>query len=221
MLSIVSSKDQAAVEHLFARRAVRLGRAEAVVRPILNGVRKRGDQALLAYARRFDGLQGESVRVPEARLEAARGALAPQFERALDVASRQIRRFAERQMPKSWCRSFGRGVTLGQTVRPLDSVAAYIPGGRYPLPSTLMMTVIPAQTAGVKTISVASPGPSAETLGTAGRLGRRQLLPHGRCAGSRGLCIRDGNRSARRSYRGPGKYLRGGRQEIAGRCSRH
>ena len=171
MLSIVSSKDQAAVEHLFARRAVRLGRAEAVVRPILNGVRKRGDRALFAYARRFDGLRGNSVRVPAARLDEARDALPEPFERALDVASGQIRRFAERQMPKSWSKSFGRGVTLGQTVRPLDSVAAYIPGGRYPLPSTLMMTVIPAQTAGVKTISVASPRPSAETLGTAGRLG--------------------------------------------------
>ena len=171
MLSIVSSKDQAAVEHLFARRAVRLGRAEAVVRPILNGVRKRGDRALFAYARRFDGLRENSVRVPAARLDEARDALPEPFERALDVASGQIRRFAERQMPKSWSKSFGRGVTLGQTVRPLDSVAAYIPGGRYPLPSTLMMTVIPAQTAGVKTISVASPRPSAETLGTAGRLG--------------------------------------------------
>ena len=171
MLSIFSSKDQADVERLFARRAVRIGRAEAIVRPILEAVRKRGDRALVSYARRFDGLRGKSVRVPAERLDAAREALSPQFEQALNVASRQIRRFAERQMPKSWSKSFGRGVTLGQTVRPLNSVAAYIPGGRYPLPSTLMMTVIPAQTAGVKKISVASPGPSAETLGTAGRLG--------------------------------------------------
>ena len=171
MLSVFSSKDHADVERLFARRAVRLGRAVAVVGPILEGVRKRGDRALVGYARRFDGLKADSVRVAEERLEEAREALSAPFERALGVASRQIRRFAEQQMPKSWSKSFGRGVTLGQTVRPLDSIAAYIPGGRYPLPSTLMMTVIPAQTAGVKTISVASPRPSAETLGTAGRLG--------------------------------------------------
>ncbi len=171
MLSIFSSKDQADVKRLFARRAVRLSRAEAVVEPILEGVRRRGDRALVGYARRFDGLEAGSVRVPAERLEAAREALSAPFERALDVASRQIRRFAERQMPKSWSKSFGRGVTLGQIVRPLDSIAAYVPGGRYPLPSTLMMTVIPAQTAGVKTISVASPGPTVETLGTAGRLG--------------------------------------------------
>ena len=171
MLSIICSKDKTAVEKLLQRREKRLVDAETVVRPILEDVRRRGDRALVAYARRWDGLERESVRAPADLLEKAREALPAPLASALEAASGRIRRFAESQMPKSWSRSFGPGVVLGQQVRPLDSVAAYIPGGRYPLPSTLMMTVIPARTAGVRTISAASPRPSAETLGTAARLG--------------------------------------------------
>ncbi len=73
-------------------------------------------------------------------------------------------------MPKEWSQEVGAGIRLGQIVRPLESVGAYTPGGRYPLPSTLMMTVIPAQEAGVKTVSAASPAMSPATLGVAGIL---------------------------------------------------
>ena len=171
MLKILSSKNKAALDRLLARRAHRLNKAEAVVRPILEAVRKRGDRALLQYARKFDGLQGNTVRVPNADVARAAQELKKDFRSAIDLAGKQIRRFAELQMPRPWVRSAGPGVTLGQIVRPLGSVAAYIPGGRYPLPSTLMMTVIPAQVAEVKQISVACPLPSPEILGTAGRLG--------------------------------------------------
>jgi histidinol dehydrogenase len=171
MLKIFSRKDTTAVDQLFARRVRRLGRAQAIVSPILEDVRKKGDRALVSYARQFDGLKGRSVRIPPSRLLEAQESLPKPFLSALNVASRQIRLFSERQMPKSWNRRFGDGVVLGQEVRPLNSVAAYIPGGRYPLPSTLMMTVIPAQTAGVRIISAASPTPSSETLGTAGYMG--------------------------------------------------
>jgi histidinol dehydrogenase len=171
MLKIISSKDKAALDRLLARRARRLNQAEAVVRPILEAVRKRGDRALLQYARKFDGLQANTVRVPKGDLARAAQDLKKDFRAAVDMASKQIRRFAELQMPRPWVRNAGNGVTLGQIVRPLASVAAYIPGGRYPLPSTLMMTIIPAQVAEVKQISVACPQPSTEILGTAGRLG--------------------------------------------------
>jgi histidinol dehydrogenase len=170
MLKILSSKNKAGLDRLIARRAQRLTKAEAVVRPILEAVRKRGDRALLQYAKKFDGLQAKSVRVPKADLARAAQGLNKDFRAAIDTASKQIRRFAELQMPRPWVRNAGSGVTLGQIVRPLGSVAAYIPGGRYPLPSTLMMTVIPAQVAEVTQISVASPQPSPQILGTAGRL---------------------------------------------------
>ena len=171
MLRIIPSSDKAALNRLFTRRRQRLGRAEAVVGPILEAVRKRGDRALVRYARQMDGLTSPGVRVQPEVLRRAAADLPRDFRRALVTASRQVRRYAELQMPRSWTRRALPGVKLGQLVRPLESVAAYVPGGRYPLPSTLMMTVVPAQVAGVKVISVASPQPPNETLGAAGLLG--------------------------------------------------
>ena len=155
------------IGRLFARRTARLSDAEAVVRPILEAVRKRGDKALLAYARKFDGLERKSVGVPERELASACGKLSAEFRAAIETASANIRAFAEMQMPAEQFGEFAPGLRLGQMVRPLDTVAAYIPAGRYPLPSTLMMTVIPAQVAGVRRVCVACPRPVTEILGTA------------------------------------------------------
>jgi histidinol dehydrogenase len=167
VIRILASKD---VGRLLARKAALFTEAEAVVRPILEAVRVRGDRALMEYARKFDGLERKSVRVPAAELEACRVNLAPEFRRAAETAAANIRAFAERQMPPEWNREFRPGLKLGQIVRPLDTVAAYIPAGRYPLPSTLLMTVVPAQVAGVPNICVASPRPVAEVFGTASLL---------------------------------------------------
>lgn len=164
MIRIIESKDAG---RLLSRRAARLEKAEAVVRPILEAVRKRGDRGLLEYARKLDGLDRTTVRVPERELAAAGRGLAPEFRSALETAAANIRAFAATQLPREQRRQLARGLEAGQIVRPLDTVAAYIPAGRYPLPSTLMMTVIPAQVAGVKTICAASPRPAPEVLGTA------------------------------------------------------
>jgi histidinol dehydrogenase len=163
---------------LLTRKAVRLAQAEGVVRPILEAVKKRGDRALLEYARKFDGLQARSVRVAQADLEAALAALSPGFRRAVRQAMANIRHYADRQMPKPWQIATGSG-RLGQIIRPLDTVAAYIPGGRYPLPSTLLMTVVPAQAARVPNICVASPQPVAAVLGTAKLLGLQNVFQMG------------------------------------------
>jgi histidinol dehydrogenase len=87
------------------------------------------------------------------------------------VAAANIRRFAELQLPRTRFEETQTGLTLGQIVRPLNTVGCYVPGGRYPLPSTLLMTVIPAQVAGVKRIAVCSPRPSPATLAAAALLG--------------------------------------------------
>jgi len=155
------------IASLLARRTTRLTQAEAVVRPILDAVRKQGDKALLKYARKFDGLDRKSVRVAERELAAACGKLSPAFRDAVETASTNIRTFAEMQMPVEQLMEMAPGLHLGQIVRPLDTVAAYIPAGRYPLPSTLMMTVVPAQVAGVRRVCVACPRPVPEILGTA------------------------------------------------------
>jgi histidinol dehydrogenase len=170
MIRILNDNDAQA---LIARKAVRLEQAELVVAPILADVRKRGDAALLEYARRFDGFTGSSVRVP------VDCTLAPEIERAVAAAARNIREYAESQLPEEKFVDYPDGRRLGHIVRPLDAMGAYVPAGRYPLPSTLLMTVIPAQVAGVATTSVACPNPSAEILGIAAWLGVTHLFRMG------------------------------------------
>src|SRR5229473_6968825 len=114
MIRILESKQ---VGRLFARRAARLGEAEAVVRPILEAVRKRGDRALLEYARKFDGLERRTVRVPPTELAAAASALSAEFRDAVKVASANIREFASMQMPVAQKRMVAPGMRLGQIVR--------------------------------------------------------------------------------------------------------
>ena len=126
MLRILRSSDREAVASLFARRSARMGQAEAVAGPILDAVRKRGDAALLEYAKKFDRLEGSTVRVDSQRLETAAAGLSPKFREAVALASAQIREFAELQAPKPWMRETSEGIRLGQIVRPLEAVAAYI-----------------------------------------------------------------------------------------------
>jgi histidinol dehydrogenase len=104
-------------------------------------------------------------------MAAAWKALDPALREALRKAAAQIRGFAKRQMPKSWNFAPTRGLKTGQLVRPLGSVGCYVPSGRHPLPSTLLMTAIPAQVAGVERIVVVSPKPAPETLAAAHLLG--------------------------------------------------
>lgn len=142
------------------------------VKRIAADVRRRGDRALLHYAAEFDGLtDAASLRVTQGEMAAAWRAIDPPLREALSTANRQIRVFAKRQLPVSWTKSPIDGLTTGQLVRPLGSVGCYVPSGRHPLPSTLLMTVIPAQVAGVKRIVVVSPKPAPETLAAAHLLG--------------------------------------------------
>jgi histidinol dehydrogenase len=170
MIRILEHKDAA---RLITRKAVRLEAAERVVAPILADVRKRGDAALLEYARKFDGFSGDSVRM------AVSGSLTKEMQTAVETAAANIREHAWTQMPVDGFVDYLDGRRLGQIVRPLESMGAYIPAGRYPLPSTLLMTVIPAQVAGVATTCVACPNPSAEILGIAQWLGVTHLFRMG------------------------------------------
>jgi histidinol dehydrogenase len=142
------------------------------VRRIVADVRKRGDRALLRYAAEFDGLDGaESLRVMPDEMAAAWKSIPPAMQHALTLAAEQIRSFAVSQLPGSWSDSPIDGLITGQLVRPLSSVGCYVPSGRHPLPSTLLMTAIPAQVAGVNRIAVVSPKPAPETLAAAHLLG--------------------------------------------------
>ncbi len=158
----------ALIETLERRGAVSTARVEPVVRRILAEVRKSGDRALMKYAAQFDGLaKGQALLVSREEMKAAWEATSPALQAAMMVARANILEFAEAQRPAEWMISPVDGVKTGQIVRPLESVGCYVPGGRYPLPSTLLMTVTPAQVAGVTRIVVCSPKPAKETMAAA------------------------------------------------------
>ena len=136
-------------------------------------VRKRGDRALLRYAAQFDGLAGARSAARHAGRD-GRGVGGDSIPRCAMLSPRPPSRFAA--LPSGRCRHRGAtsplaGLTTGQLVRPLGSVGCYVPSGRHPLPSTLLMTAIPAQVAGVERIVVVSPKPAPETLAAAHLLG--------------------------------------------------
>jgi histidinol dehydrogenase len=158
----------ALIETLERRGAVSTARVEPVVRRILAEVRKKGDRALLKYAAEFDGLaKGQALLVSREEMKSAWEGTAPELQAAMMVARGNILAFAEAQLPQEWTISPVDGLKTGQIVRPLESVGCYVPGGRYPLPSTLLMTVTPAQVAGVERIVVCSPKPAKETMAAA------------------------------------------------------
>jgi len=158
----------ALIESLERRGAVNTARVEPAVRGILAGVKKDGDRALLRYAAEFDELaKDQPLLVSRDEMKSAWDSTAPALQAAMMVARANILAFAEAQMPQEWTISPVDGVKTGQIVRPLGSVGCYVPGGRYPLPSTLLMTVTPAQVAGVERIVVCSPKPAKETMAAA------------------------------------------------------
>jgi len=214
MIRILNSKQ---IGRLLARRSARLTEAEAAVRPILEAVRTRGDKGLLEYARKFDQLEAKSVRVPAKDLSEAAKRLKPEFRNAVAVASNNVRRFAEKQLPREYTANFGAGLRLGQVVRPLDTVGCYIPAGRYPLPSTLIMTAVPAQAAGVKNICIACPRPVDEVYGTAHLLGIDQVF---RMGGAQAIAaFAFGTKTVPRADRivGPGNiYVAAAKKLLAG-----
>ena len=173
MIRILELKDAGV---LLRRRSACWREAERTVKPILEAVRRHGDRALLKYARRLDGLERRSVRVPLRESRRAAGKMSRPLRRAIAIASENIRAYARIQLPRDFTLELRPGLRLGQVVRPLDAIAAYVPAGRHALPSTLLMTVIPAQVAGVRRICVASPKPAESILGAASILGADEIF---------------------------------------------
>jgi histidinol dehydrogenase len=170
-MRILSGQNAVRMVERLASRATSLTALEPRVRAIINNVRRNGDRALRRYAEQWDGLaRNNSLQISEAEMAAALQALPSGARKSLRQADQNIRRFCEWQKPRTWTRT-RRGISLGQLAIPLDAVGCYVPGGRYPLVSTLLMTVIPAQVAGVANIHVVSPKPSTEVLAAAGMLG--------------------------------------------------
>jgi histidinol dehydrogenase len=164
------------ISELILRRSATYERALPAAKKIVDGVRRGGDKAVRRYAVQFDGLSPQSsLQIAEAEIQSAWDSTSDELKQALKTAAENIRRFAERQRPKDWDFSPVPGVKTGQRIRPLGAVGCYVPSGRYPLPSTLLMTAIPAQVAGVERIVVVSPKPAKETLAAAAMLGITEM----------------------------------------------
>ena len=170
-MRILSGATAAKKVKALVARGSQLGSVEKAVKKILSVVRLDGDISVRRFAQRWDGLRPDQpMRVDQAEMDRAWKSASAEFKSALREAAGNIRSFSKWQMPREWTRTH-KGLSVGQIVRPLESVGCYVPGGRHPLVSTLLMTVVPAQVAGVKTIRVVSPNPPAEVLAAAGMLG--------------------------------------------------
>jgi len=150
---------RARLARLAARGSAAGERVEADVRRIIARVRRAGDRALLAFARRFDGvaLRRAELRVPKEAMAAAYSSLPGRVRSDLELAARRIRVFHARQRERSWSFRDASGARLGQRIEPLARVGVYVPGGRAAYPSTVLMTVIPARVAGVGEVIAVSP----------------------------------------------------------------
>jgi histidinol dehydrogenase len=165
-MRIIDGRNTRHVEALLARDARADRTFERRVHGIVDRVRQGGDRVLARFARRFDGTRGAlEVSADEMRADAAR--VAPAVRRAIRQAARNIARVAFRQIPKHWDLAVMPGVSIEQRVEPLARVGCYVPGGRFPLPSSLLMTAVPARVAGVREVIVVCPRPEPAVMAAA------------------------------------------------------
>lgn len=177
-MRIVSSPNRRAVAELLSATRIRDRATETRAAAIVDRVRKGGDAVLIAFARQLDGLQGR-IEVPRRVWEAQARTLAPDVRRAITRAAASIRKVAKAQVPKGWRMNVGAGISVEQRVIPVSRVGCYVPAGRYPLPSSLLMSAIPARAAGVPEVIVACPRPDAAVFAAAIEAGVDRLFQIG------------------------------------------
>jgi histidinol dehydrogenase len=218
-IPVIRSSDQDAVARIIDRRPARQAAVERTVRSIIRGVRQGGDRALLDYARRFDRLEGP-IEIPRDEIRGASREVTASARRAMRMAAAHIRQVAERQVPRPWTVSPSDGVRIRQRVVPLDRVACYVPGGRYPLPSSLLMTAIPAITAGVGEVFAVCPHPDPTVMFAALEAGVTRLF---RIGGAHAIAaLAYGTETIPRVDKivGPGNaYVAAAKAQVAGDCA--
>ena len=209
-------------EKIIASRHRRDVRTEAVASRIVGDVRRRGDSALFAWTRRLDDIRltPRKLWVEASELRGAAGSIPKELRSALAHAARNIRRVAEEQLPRSWSIVVEPGVRVSQRVSAIDTIGCYIPGGRFSLVSTLLMTAIPAQVAGVRRIVVACPRPNAALLAAAEMLGLKEIAHIGGAQAIGALAY--GTRSVPRVDKifGPGnRYVTAAKRLVSADCA--
>jgi histidinol dehydrogenase len=175
MLKITSSSNRRAVRALLSPARIADAATDRRVARIVADVRRDGDAALLRYARTLDRLDGP-IEITRDEIESAAARVPASIRSAIRTAARNIRAIARRQVPRGWVARVAPGVSVEGRVVPLDRVGCYVPGGRYPLPSSLLMTAIPAAVAGVKEVVAVCPRPEPVVLAAAAEAGVTRLF---------------------------------------------
>jgi len=162
---------------LLAARERRDVQAEKVAAKIITDIRRRGDAALSAWTKKLDGidLARHGMWVSQREIKQAQKSVSADFLRAVKHAIANVRKVAEKQLPRDWSIEAEPGVKIGQMVRPIETIGCYIPGGKATLLSTLIMTAVPAQVAGAKRIVAVCSRPNNELLAAAGILGLSEI----------------------------------------------
>ena len=174
-MKIIDASNSRAIEQLFAAKAAMDPAFARKVSTIVTTVRTGGDKALRRFAQQFDNLT-QPVEVSREEMEAEAATVSPQVRLAIAHAARNIAKVAARQVPKTFDLEVVKGVRVQQRVEALARVGCYVPGGRFPLPSSLLMTAIPARVAGVREIIAVCPRPEGSVMAAAIEAGVTKLF---------------------------------------------
>lgn len=207
---------------LLRQRHTRDAAAERIAARIIRDVRRRGDAGLFDWSRKLDAADfpREDVWVSRKEMQAATKSVSRDFLRAVTHAASNVRRVAEKQLPRPWAFEVEPGVEIRQMVRPIETIGCYIPGGRFALVSSLAMTAVPAKVAGVKRIVAVCPRPNPELLAAAALLGIGQVA---RIGGSQAIAaLAYGTKSIPRVEKivGPGnRFVTAAKQLVSSDCA--
>src|SRR5947209_2378131 len=207
---------------LLARRAQRDNEAQSVAAEIVADVRKRGDSALFAWSKKLDDLDltRAGVWISREEIRSAKSQVSPDFLKSVQRAAKNVRLVAERQLPRPWTVETEPGVKISQRVSPIESIGCYVPGGRFSLVSTLVMTVVPARVAGVSRIIAVCPKPNAELLATANLLGVDKIARVGGAQAIAALAYGTNSIPRVEKISGPGnKYVTAAKQLVSSACA--
>jgi histidinol dehydrogenase len=216
---IVEAMNRRAIERLLAPATKGHRTFERRVQSIIDGVRTGGDRALERFARRFDGASAP-LEVPRDEIRAGASKVDPAVRCAIRQAARHIARVAFRQIPRHLDIAVAPGVSVEQRVEPLARVGCYVPGGRFPLPSSLLMTAVPARVAGVREIIAVCPRPEPAVMAAAEEAGVTRLFRMGGAHAVAALAY--GTHTVPRVDKivGPGnRYVAAAKATVAGTCA--
>ena len=218
-MKIIESSNRRALDTALARgRALDRG-FERRVAGIVARVRSSGDTALLGFARRFDGVRPPLEVTPEELREGA-ARVPADVRRAIRQAANNIARVAARQIPKHFDVRVAPGVTVEQRVEPIERVGCYVPGGRFPLPSSLLMAAVPAHVAGVRDIIVVCPRPEPVVMAAALEAGVTRLFRVGGAHAVAALAYGTATVPRVDKIVGPGnKYVAAAKALVSGDCA--